>query len=417
MHSELISSPYQAEYDKLCSELKDLNIKKSTLTSDLDRYQKYRSTDFNTLITAASLQISEINNQLEAIKTLVVKDKKTISENDHTSKWSPLYWLQDSISRNIDDIKRDAVKSAQSRIKKSLHKLESLTAHVKILSADRKALISTQDFISTFDLSNSQNVLNQLDTSLQLKNNDLQKISRKQIELAKKITPLKEQLLQLDQDIQSLQLKINTAECLAATLANHSSDHQEDKKCRWETHEQSTELLGSSNPSHALINFKKLLEKSLRDQTKILDRIKEINQQHTIRIGSILIDGSNLCYKTNGEFIGLKALIAIQPQLTEQYPHASIILFFDPGIRRQVSMNSQTIKTFFSECEIVVTPNKADEHILNRANTQVDTFIITNDAFIDYPEFSDLRKTKILKHVIDDQFIQIPTLGIRVRYQ
>lgn len=93
-----------------------------------------------------------------------------------------------------------------------------------------------------------------------------------------------------------------------------------------------------------------------------------------------------------------------------------MILVFDSNFNNEI----QNIKKIIPENVKITSADQslqADDILINLGNNQPDTYIISNDNFIDFGINEIIKSNRLIKHRIENGIIQIPLLGIAIEYK
>lgn len=191
------------------------------------------------------------------------------------------------------------------------------------------------------------------------------------------------------------------AEQLAAPHANRALIHQ---ACERE--------FGDGSPGRVKNGLKSKLKFETNEIAKLERRVAEIVRKSQLDVREVIIDGSNMAYH-GGQFIGLKALEAIMPQLVSK---CAVTINFDPGIGKQVRMGEREIRARFPGADVHFIPRgmTADPFVLKFVQDKPYAYVISNDHFRDFGEKEAVRQNRILKHAILNGMASIPALDIEV---
>ena len=184
-------------------------------------------------------------------------------------------------------------------------------------------------------------------------------------------------------------------------------------------HQECERFFENSKPAAVLSGLGNKRRKLERDVEKTQERLRGIVRLMEKQIEKVIIDGNNLCYLPSengkGKFIGLDALNALVPHLSQSY---KMTLIFDPGICARLSINDAGLRALFPKATVMVMPKdvKADEGILAAAEFDPGAYILSNDRFSDYPEQPAVRERRLLTHIIFPSSVQIQQLQINIPY-
>lgn len=226
------------------------------------------------------------------------------------------------------------------------------------------------------------------------------------------VRPLVDQLNARELELRTARRNADLARKLDTEL-NTAANGFERKK----VHERSEEALGTGQPKAALRQNEKIIEQTERTIEKVQRRMRELHERWSRVVDLLIIDGSNFCFASGNDFIGLSALKAALPLLAVK---CNIIVVFDASIRRKLAAGDAAIKTeLASAAEVIVMPTKtaADETIISRANGSPERFILSNDRYSEFQDHEAVAAGRMLRHVISSDRVQILDLKIDVPYE
>ncbi|WP_312591737.1 hypothetical protein [Stutzerimonas nitrititolerans] len=157
----------------------------------------------------------------------------------------------------------------------------------------------------------------------------------------------------------------------------------------------------------SLQRSKRKVEKKVHDQQKVV----------ALGIKTICIDGSNLCNQTTPpKYVGLVLLKAIVPELITRY---EVVIVFDSNALPKLKETRQSLQKHFAGCTVVVSERgcEADPLLINTANGDPYTFILSNDGFADYRNDPAVKENRVIRFEAFAKNIHIQRLNLSARYE
>lgn len=204
-----------------------------------------------------------------------------------------------------------------------------------------------------------------------------------------------------------LKRNISTAEMFEAKLSAATDSYQ-----RRTIHNESKQSLNDANPRKVIERCQKELRWLDSSYQKINRRVNDIVKRHTMKVGGLVIDGSNLCY-LQSDFIGASAVVAVADHLSLKYP---VTVVFDASIRRKLGMGHDEIRALFSDkvrVHVVASKTKADSLVLKEAAT-ANYWVISNDRFVEFMTEPVVAENRTIRHEITDKRIYIEQLNVQI---
>lgn len=186
----------------------------------------------------------------------------------------------------------------------------------------------------------------------------------------------------------------------------------DDAKARRNIHKQCEDYFGEGRPYKVIDTISSKRQRASRDLQKINQRLSDETRKHEMEINSIIIDGNNLCYSSDNEFIGLSALRPLAHHLKAKF---SVTVVFDASIRKLLKVTSQDIQNNLGrDISTYVAPSKtaADEYILKLAQGNGGSYIITNDRYSEWHDYDAVRESRVIKFFIANNRIMVNDLDI-----
>lgn len=310
------------------------------------------------------------------------------------------------------------VKQKQSK----KEKVESLTLRLKLLNDNLNGLIKTKiekstrlEEIENYNLFEFNKERDFISAGLSKIAVELEKVEKEKIRIDNAIKEQTDILYGLYSEETSVSLDLETAENLKIKL--ESATNRYERKC---IHQESERIFQESNLNKIVINLKKRKRSLDKNIDKVDKEIKEKVKILTTNIDLIIIDGNNLCYKKD-KFIGdiaLKALVTalLDSEITNK---SRILICFDNGISKLLSSTKKDIENNFKsiseKIEVLISNGKADKTIINAAEKS-NTFIISNDRFVDFRDKKAIKERRCLRHRMVFNQIHIEEFSIVATY-
>lgn len=205
-----------------------------------------------------------------------------------------------------------------------------------------------------------------------------------------------------------LEARVARAAGFAARL-----DHA-DKADRWKIHRECDQALGRSNPSSVRDAASRELRDIERNLAKLDRRAKGIVRDASRLVHTVIFDGNNLCYSSEG-FIGTGALQAAASSLSLS---KKVVVVFDRSITKLTGSSAASIQAMFKpgiEVHVVQGNRAADEIVLDAASDET-SVVVSNDRFTDFRDKAATRDRRVLTHEIVNGRVLIPQLGLSERF-
>jgi hypothetical protein len=350
-----------------------------------------------------TLRIEEINN----LHTEKEKLEKIIQEHSIFigSLWNPRNWLD---SDQITCRKHlEKLNTQMANIDKKLIFLKDILQNLR-----HKYSIRENEYMKyknfNYDSANKQRI--ELSREIESKTKLITKYRKNKMELDHRLAPIFSQINLLEKAINDNQEAILHAEKFEHELSACENSYQ-----RRAVHIKCEAKFGVGSPSKIIDEKKRNINKINRDLKKLNERINTEARRASFDIKSIVIDGNNMCYQGN-VFIGLGALRAFIAKTSNDY---QVTLIFDAGIRGILRSSNDEIKNMLGgniTVHIVATKQKADETILDFAGNEIDTYVISNDRYIDYGDKAVVKEGRIIRHEIISGILIIHDLDIKIKF-
>ena len=342
------------------------------------------------------------------VKIYTVGKKQNNLQSKLNSIYNPLYW----------------VNKEQINLRKEIHNLEISKSELEIKEKDLEKVLYTKEneilvlqkdeekYLS-FDLNEKKETKNKLQNYIKEKKELLKPLEENYRRIKNKIEPLVKDINKKSKEYLKCTHRIDSAKyyCENLTLADNSYE-------RAMIHQECESDLGDPSPQRVLNHtYKK--EKGLKNSIKKLDEricweIKKLSKV----IDYIVIDGNNLCYSSNSEFIGLDPVVAVANELSKDY---NVLVCFDNNIKHLLHCDKKEIKKRYNEkieIHVVEPHHKADYTILELVERKKNSYVISNDRFADFPDKRVKKENLILTHEIVEweRQVLISDMDFMVKY-
>lgn len=428
-------NPYDNQFYDLVNEIeiKETRIKeiddiinnhptlKETLPKEISNLEK-EIINLNNEIKELSLEIRNFNDDIKSDSVL----KETVGVIGTLGGVALIALNASPIGKLIGagiSILSGSVAAHEANQKQSRkEKVESLTQRLKLLNDNLNDLIKTKiekstklEEIENYNLFEFNQERDFISASLLNIAVELKKVEKEKIRIDNAIKEKKDILYGLYSEETSVSLDLETAENLKIRLESATNGYE--RKC---IHQESERIFQESNPNKVVVNLKKRKRYLDKNIDKVDKEIKEKVKILTTNIDLIIIDGNNVCYKKD-KFIGdiaLKALVTalLESEITNK---SRILICFDNGISKLLSSTKKDVEDSFKsiseKIEVLISNGKADKTIINAAEKS-NTFIISNDRFVDFRDKKAIKERRCLRHRMVFNQIHIEEFSIVATY-
>ena len=228
------------------------------------------------------------------------------------------------------------------------------------------------------------------------------------------LKPLRADMAGLEQE----ELRLVVEHAKAEALVKKMETLQADPGGRREVHQECAKQFQVRDPTKAVAEKEGKLEAVRRQKNKLSEEMKKQAQRALHDVRTVVIDGSNLCYvegqKDKENFIGLRALDALVPELAARYE--KVILYFDYGEQHKMGLTKKTLKKHYDNWTkrvyVMKSGDKADEFILSSAQGDEHAYVISGDLYREHlSRFSYITKRRLGAMVTHDQ-VQLHDLNL-----
>ncbi len=395
-------------------------------------------------LKALKKKISKVNKRMEAILEEINwfesnnEDELQNQLNAHLSRVNQLRNKHDEAEEDIAAFlrKRGELKSKtrtifnpknwfapdQVRLRRTEKKLKksqraeekrkkSLSAQITKGSKEADNAQMTLDRYVSFDIAARRHAFEQTEEELISLQSRAKRIAERKESVDLALKPVLKQLQQLASMKQEAEATLDRATELDRKLTYADNSYE-----RAMVHQECEEEFNVGSPRKVIAKAERDLRRIGRDYEKAQNRAMEIGQKAARRIDAIIIDGINLCYENN-QFIGLSALEKLIPVIQNDF---EVTVVFDAAIRRMTNSNDKEISAMLGRqvnVHVVATKGKADETVLDLAEDDKYTYVLSNDRFGEYNDKSAVREDRVLRHEIVNGRILIHDLGVNSEFR
>lgn len=152
-----------------------------------------------------------------------------------------------------------------------------------------------------------------------------------------------------------------------------------------------------------------------KNMHKIERRIEEELRKFNMKIDHLFIDGNNICYDREN-FIGFQALSALLGELRGRF---NLTVVFDASIRKLMRTDTQGIeKLLGKDAAVHITPTGtyADDYLMRLTEESERVFILSNDRYAEYHDYSAVKSGRLLRFMIVDRSLIVSDLDITLQF-
>ena len=261
-----------------------------------------------------------------------------------------------------------------------------------------------------FDLSGSEMRLSSLGPEIERLRAAHAADSAELVRIETKIRPHTQELDRLKSELATLNADIARANRFEQELSSAANSYE-----RAMIHKECEEKFGTGSPKQ-VINDRRGKIRSLENNIPKLERrIREELQKLERTIGHLLIDGNNACYEGQS-FIGLRAISALLRELGGRYKTTVV---FDASIRAMLKTDTQGVERALGttvNTHVAPTKSAADEYLLKLADQDNSAFILSNDRFAEYHDYSAVKSGRLFRFLIADGKLMANDIDVAVNF-
>jgi hypothetical protein len=396
-------NPFAAPYAELNQKIAILDKSKNETSEQIEWFKSFDGSNLN----ATRLELKSFETALKKVKTKQTKVNKIVKELTEATAfdfWSPSEWFSDERSQ-----KKLELASHQQTLSEVIQEQIWLQEQIQL----KQSLLATQEAelerYRSFNLLEAEAIVKGLNIQIEQLVKDVAQVKPHKDRVDSLISVPLAELRKFEKQQEYLEQEIGEAEVLARQISS-----TQNKKTRWEAHCSCEEKFGVSNPTQVIRAKNADLESIKRSIKKLKERVQSLSNIASRDVKKLVIDGNNLCYQGES-FIGLGALQVVAEKLSSNY---ETIIVFDASISRLLNIPHQSISNCFGhsvKCHVVAKGRMADETLLDVAADR-DTYVISNDRFIDFPDKVVVSDKRLIRHEILDGMVLIPDLQFSERF-
>ncbi|HFI2159454.1 TPA: hypothetical protein ACIDX1_000066 [Pseudomonas aeruginosa] len=396
-------NPYAFQVSELNSRILTLQGDQLKLDAQLKAYQEFDLEEQGQLLREirSNLQAEEIGLLIDLKDLDQIKTAHDAAIPQTRASFDPRYWFssQRAVAKQVLAAYSDKLSDISSKVAARKGRIRSLTENSSTLDFNIGQHLATDILLLQARLNTNEIELNVLQAQLgpllaqEAEINDL---------IGSQVSSLRE----LGARRSNLLSVIRTAEGFENGLARAANSFE-----RMEIHRRCEAALGNGKPGVVISRSKGELRGLEDNMEKLKIAIELAVTRATAEIKALILDGNNLCNTQNKEFIGLRGLLAVIPLMLKKY---RVTLIFDPGIRTKLKTTATQLQALFPGVELHVMKSKvaADETILNAAQFDPQTYIISRDRFKDFPHLNAVKQQRVLGFTVLNNTISIESLNI-----
>lgn len=191
----------------------------------------------------------------------------------------------------------------------------------------------------------------------------------------------------------------------------------EDSHARALIHQECEKQFENSNPIYVSSKLYKDLSNAKRNISKIKKRISIQISKGNAEIKTLIIDGSNICYSGYGEDHSFKGILPLESVVKELKQNYSLIIFLDRSTFEKMDIkDNNSLEIAGIKCEISPKGKSADSFIISLAENKKDTWILSNDEFVEFATKEPLVNNRVIHYIHIAQRIVIDDIDAIIDY-
>ncbi len=387
--------------------LHDVASKRDRLVSDVSAYESFS-------LAASQAKIILLSKEMEELLTRENNETSRITELEarltqvSMLTCSPLLFWKYLSSEQTKNRAHRSILIAE--IKKSTEAISKYRATRKVKS---ESLSSEEERRRRHDNFDIEKARRELDESIVQFSETSALLDRAKSDLASLEATLSPHIAARERVIAEIR-KYDDDLLLAEKYNSALEKSSDDAKARRNIHKQCEDYFGEGRPYKVIDAISSKRQRASRDLKKIDQRLSDEVRKHEMEINSIIIDGNNLCYSSDNEFLSLSALRPLAHRLKAKL---SVTVVFDASIRKLLRVTSQDIQNNLGrDISTYVAPNKnaADEYILKLAQGNRGSYIITNDRYSEWHDYDAVREARVINFLIANNRVMVNDLDITI---
>ena len=261
-----------------------------------------------------------------------------------------------------------------------------------------------------FDLSGSEMRLSSLGPEIERLKAAHAADSAELVRIETKIRPHTQELDRLKSELATLNADIARANRFEQELSSAANSYE-----RAMIHKECEEKFGTGSPKQVINDRRGKIRSLDNNIPKLERRIREELEKLERTIGHLLIDGNNACYEGQS-FIGLRAISALLRELGGRYKTTVV---FDASIRAMLKTDTQGVERALGttvNTHVAPTKSAADEYLLKLADQDNSAFILSNDRFAEYHDYSAVKSGRLFRFLIADGKLMANDIDVAVNF-
>lgn len=191
----------------------------------------------------------------------------------------------------------------------------------------------------------------------------------------------------------------------------------EDSHARALIHQECEKQFENSNPIYVSSKLYKDLSNARRNISKIKKRISIQISKGNAEIKTLIIDGSNICYSGYGEDHSFKGILPLESIVKELKQNYSLIIFLDRSTFEKMDIkDDNALEIAGIKCEISPKGKPADSFIISLAENKKDTWILSNDEFVEFATKEPVVNNRVIHYIHVAQRIVIDDIDAIIDY-
>ncbi|WP_394198563.1 hypothetical protein [Litoreibacter albidus] len=307
----------------------------------------------------------------------------------------------------------------QDQIRSEAKRLtEQLASTNQCLQEDQETLFKVRAQINSiskrisdhenFDLNTSEKWLSSLGPEIEHLKAELAADKVELMHIEAKIRPHTSELDRLKSELATLNADIASADRFEQGLASASNGYESAM-----IHEECEKKFETGSPKQVIKDRERKIRSLENNVPKLERRIRDELQKVERTIGHLLIDGNNVCYEGQS-FIGLRAVSALIKELGGRF---KISVVFDASIRAMLKTDTQGVERALGDTVntyVVPTKMAADEYLLKLADQDSGAYILSNDRFAEYHDYSVVKSDRVCRFLIAEGKLMVNDFDISV---
>lgn len=387
--------------------LQDVSSKRSKLLSDVSGYESFSVAASQAKVILLSKEIEELSSRENKEASRIAELEATLTQVSMVTCSPILFWKYLSSEQTKN---REHLSILNEEINKSRQAIGKFRATRKAKSETLSSEEERRRCHDSFDIEKARRELDECKVHFSETSALLDHAKSDLSSLEAKLSPHIVTRGRVISEIKKCDDDLLLAEKYNSALEKASDD----AKARRNIHKQCEDFFGEGRPYKVIDAVSSKKQRASRDLQKINQRISDETRKHEMEVNSIIIDGNNLCYSSDNEFISLSALRPLVHHLKTKF---SVSVVFDASIRKLLRVTPQDIQNNLGrDISAYVAPSKnaADEYILKLAQGNSGSYIITNDRYSEWHDYDAVRESRVINFLIANNRVMVNDLDITI---